>query len=139
MLEAKARSRTGQAIQALLGLAAKTATRITADGSEEQVGIDRLHVGDRLRVRPGERVPVDGTIEEGSSHVDESMITGEPLPVKKQAGDAVTGATINQTGAFVMTAARVGADTLLAQIIRMVANAQRSRAPIQKVAETVAG
>ena len=139
LLEAKARSRTGQAIQALLGLAAKTATRITADGSEEQVGIDRLHVGDRLRVRPGERVPVDGTIEEGSSHVDESMITGEPLPVKKQPGDAVTGATINQTGAFVMTAARVGADTLLAQIIRMVANAQRSRAPIQKVADTVAG
>ena len=139
LLEAKARSRTGQAIQALLGLAAKTATRITADGSEEQVGIDRLHVGDRLRVRPGERIPVDGTIEEGSSHVDESMITGEPLPVKKQAGDGVTGATINQTGAFVMTAARVGADTLLAQIIRMVANAQRSRAPIQKVADTVAG
>jgi Cu+-exporting ATPase len=139
LLEAKARSRTGQAIQALLGLAAKSATRIAADGSEQEVAIDRLQVGDRLRVRPGEKIPVDGTIDEGASHVDESMITGEPLPVKKEPGDPVVGATINQTGSFIMTVAKVGADTLLSQIVHLVAKAQRSRAPIQKVADTVAG
>ena len=139
LLEAKARSRTGQAIQALLGLAAKSATRIGDDGSEQEVSIDRLQVGDRLRVRPGEKIPLDGTIAEGGSHIDESMITGEPLPVKKAPGDPVVGATINQTGSFVMTVAKVGADTLLAQIVHLVAKAQRSRAPIQKVADTVAG
>jgi Cu+-exporting ATPase len=138
LLEARARSRTGQAIQALLGLAAKSATRLTADGREEQVGIDRVQVGDRLRVRPGEKIPVDGTVVEGSSHVDESMITGEPVPVKRGPGDPVVGATINQTGAFIMTVGKVGAETLLAQIVQMVAKAQRSRAPIQKVADTVA-
>ncbi|HEY1120664.1 MAG TPA: copper-translocating P-type ATPase, partial [Haloferula sp.] len=138
LLEARARSRTGQAIQALLGLAAKSATRLTADGGEEEVGIDRLQVGDRLRVRPGEKIPVDGTVVEGSSLIDESMITGEPLPVKRGAGDPVVGATINQTGSFIMTVSKVGAETLLAQIVHMVAKAQRSRAPIQKVADTVA-
>lgn len=138
LLEARARSRTGQAIQALLGLAAKSATRLTDDGREEQVGIDRLQVGDRLRVRPGEKIPVDGTVVEGFSHVDESMITGEPVPVKRGAGDPVVGATINQTGAFIMTVGKVGGETLLAQIVQMVAKAQRSRAPIQKVADTVA-
>ncbi|PAW67797.1 MAG: copper-translocating P-type ATPase [Verrucomicrobiia bacterium Tous-C4TDCM] len=139
LLEAKARSRTGQAIQALLGLAAKSANRIAADGSEQEVAIDHLQVGDRLRVRPGEKIPVDGTLDEGSSRVDESMITGEPLPVKKEPGDPVVGATINQTGSFIMTVAKVGADTLLSQIVHLVAKAQRSRAPIQKVADTVAG
>jgi Cu+-exporting ATPase len=138
LLEARARSRTGQAIQALLGLAAKSATRLTADGREEQVGIDRLQVGDRLRVRPGEKIPVDGTVVEGFSHVDESMITGEPVPVRRGVGDPVVGATINQTGAFVMSVDKIGEETLLAQIVQMVAKAQRSRAPIQKVADTVA-
>jgi len=139
LLEAKARGKTGQAIQALLGLAAKTATRLRADGEEEAVGIEQLEVGDRLRVRPGEKVPVDGVIEEGDSHIDESMITGEPMAVKKVPGDMVVGATINQTGAFLMRADKVGADTVLAQIVRMVAKAQRSRAPIQRVADRVAG
>jgi Cu+-exporting ATPase len=139
LLEARARSQTGQAIQALLGLAAKTATRLTANGGEEQVAIDHLKIGDQLRVRPGEKIPLDGVLAEGSSHVDESMITGEPGAVKKAPGDPVVGATINQTGTFVMTVNKVGADTLLAQIIQMVAKAQRSRAPIQKTADMVAG
>jgi len=138
LLEARARSRTGQAIRTLLGLAAKSATRLKPDGSEEEVPVEHLKVGDRLRVRPGEKIPVDGTIEEGSSHVDESMITGEPVPVKREPGDAVTGATINQTGSFVMNVGKVGADTLLAHIVAMVSKAQRSRAPIQKVADSVA-
>ncbi len=139
LLEAKARSRTGQAIRALLDLTAKSANRLKDDGTEEQVPVEMLAVGDRLRVKPGEKIPLDGAILEGSSSIDESMITGEPLPVKKATGDAVVGATINQTGSFVMTVGKVGADTLLAQIVQMVSQAQRSRAPIQKTADTVAG
>jgi Cu+-exporting ATPase len=136
LLEANARRRTGQA---LLDLSAKSANRVNADGTEEQVPVDKLAVGDRLRVRPGEKIPLDGTIAEGASSVDESMITGEPLPVKKDVGDSVVGATINQTGSFVMTVEKTGGDTLLAKIIQMVSKAQRSRAPIQKAADTVAG
>ena len=139
LLEAKARSRTGESIRALLDLSAKSANRLKDDGTEEHVAVDKLVVGDRLRVKPGEKIPLDGTISEGASSIDESMITGEPLSVKKQVGDAVVGATINQTGSFVMTVGKVGADTLLAQIVQMVSKAQRSRAPIQKTADTVAG
>ena len=139
MLEAKARSRTGESIRALLDLTAKSANRLKEVGAEEQVALEKLEIGDRLRVKPGEKIPLDGTILEGSSTIDESMITGEPLAVKKQAGDAVVGATINQTGSFVMTVGKVGADTLLARIVQMVSQAQRSRAPIQKTADTVAG
>jgi len=139
VMESRARSQTGKAIRALLGLAAKTARRIDDDGNEEDVPLDEVEVGDSLRVRPGEKVPVDGVVLEGSSSIDESMITGEPLPVVKQAGDTVTGATVNQSGTLVMKAERVGADTLLSQIVQMVAEAQRSRAPIQKLADMVAG
>ena len=139
VLEGRARSKTGQAIRALLGLAAKTARRIAADGSEGDVPLEDVLVGVRLRVRPGEKVPVDGIVLEGSSSIDESMISGEPLPVLKQAGDPVTGATVNQTGSLIMQAERVGSDTLLSQIVQMVAEAQRSRAPIQKLADRVAG
>ncbi len=139
VLELKARSRTGAAIRALLGLAPKTARRIAEDGAEEDVPLDRIRPGDRLRVRPGEKVPVDGVVLEGRSAVDESMVTGEPIPVEKTPGDRVVGATVNGTGAFVMRAERVGAETLLARIVRMVAEAQRSRAPIQKIADVVAG
>ena len=139
VLEGRARSKTGQAIRALLGLAAKTARRIAADGSEGDVPLEDVLVGDRLRVRPGEKVPVDGIVLEGSSSIDESMISGEPLPVVKQVGDPVTGATVNQTGSLIMQAERVGSDTLLSQIVQMVAEAQRSRAPIQKLADQVAG
>ncbi len=139
VLELKARSRTGAAIKALLGLAPKTARRIREDGGEEDIPLSDVQVNDRLRVRPGEKVPVDGTVLEGKSSVDESMITGEPIPVEKGPGDRVIGATINGTGSLVMRAERVGADTLLAQIVRMVAEAQRSRAPIQKLADVVAG
>jgi Cu+-exporting ATPase len=139
VLELRARSRAGAAIQALLGLAPKTARRLAADGTEADVPIEHVIVGDRLRVRPGEKIPVDGTVVDGHSTVDESMVTGEPIPVKKSAGDAVTGATVNQTGAFVMEARRVGSDTLLAQIVRMVAEAQRSQAPIQRLADQVSG
>ena len=138
LIEAKARSRTGQAIQALLGLAAKTAHRVR-DRQEEEIPVDAIQKGDLLRVRPGEKVPVDGVIVEGQSNVDESMITGEPMPVSKVAGDKVVGATVNQTGSFLMRAERIGSETLLAQIVQMVAEAQRSRAPIQKLADTVSG
>jgi len=138
VLELRARSQTGNAIRALLGLAPKTARRI-AHGHEEDVPLDHVQVGDLLRVRPGEKVPVDGVVVEGASSVDESMITGEPIPVEKHAGDRVVGATVNGTGAFVMRAERVGSETLLAQIVQMVAEAQRSRAPIQKLADIVAG
>ncbi|MCG6869503.1 MAG: cadmium-translocating P-type ATPase, partial [Gammaproteobacteria bacterium] len=139
VLELRARHRTGAAIRALLGLAPKTARRISEDGSEEDVALDRVRAGDRLRVRPGEKVPVDGIVLEGTNAIDESMITGEPIPVAKESGDPVTGATVTGTGSFVMEAQRVGADTLLAQIVQMVAAAQRSRAPIQKLADIVAG
>ena len=138
LLEAKARSQTGQAIRALLGLAAKTAHRVR-DGQEEEVPVDEIEKGDVLRVRPGEKVPIDGVIIEGKSTVDESMITGEPMPVERAVNDPVIGATINQTGSFLMRAEKVGAETLLSQIVHMVADAQRSRAPIQKLADTVAG
>lgn len=139
VLEARARSRTGQAIRELLGLAAKTARRITKDGKEEDIPLEEVQVGDKLRVRPGEKIPVDGEVLEGSSNIDESMISGEPVPVSKEPGDSVTGATVNQSGSFIMKAERVGADTLLSQIVQMVAEAQRSRAPIQKLTDRVAG
>ena len=138
LLEAKARIRTGQAIKSLLGLAAKTAHRVR-DGHEEDVPVDEIQKGDQLRVRPGEKVPLDGVILEGKSNVDEAMITGEPMPVSKSAGDKVIGATVNQTGSFLMRAEKIGSETLLAQIVQMVSEAQRSRAPIQKLADTVAG
>jgi Cu+-exporting ATPase len=139
VLELRARNATSGAIRALLELAPPFARRIGEDGTETDVAIDVLVQGDRLRVRPGEKIPVDGIILEGRSTVDESMITGEPLPVQKAHGDPVTGGTVNQTGGFVMRATRVGEDTLLSQIVRMVAEAQRSRAPIQRLADVVAG
>ena len=139
VLELRARSHTGAAIRALLGLAPKTARRLGSDGSEEDVPLDHVRAGDRLRVRPGEKVPVDGTVLDGTSAVDESMVTGEPIPVEKREGDRVIGATVNGTGSFVMRAERVGRDTLLAQIVDMVAHAQRSRAPIQTLADVVSG
>jgi Cu+-exporting ATPase len=137
VLELRARSQTGAAIKALLGLAPKTAHRIREDGTEEDVPLDQVQVGERLRVRPGEKVPVDGVVIDGSSAIDESMVTGEPIPVEKHPGDGVIGVTVNATGSFVMRAERVGAETLLAQIIQMVSEAQRSRAPIQKLADRV--
>jgi Cu+-exporting ATPase len=139
VMELRARSQTGAAIRALLGLAPKTARRLRNDGNDEDVPLDHVQVGDRVRVRPGEKVPVDGTVLEGTSAVDESMVTGEPIPVEKRAGDRVIGATVNGTGGLVMRAERVGSDTLLSQIVNMVAQAQRSRAPIQKLADVVAG
>ncbi len=139
VLELKARSQTGAAIKALLGLSPKTARRIGRDGTEEDVPLAHVQVGDKLRVRPGEKVPVDGRVLEGSSAVDESMVTGESLPIAKGAGDRVIGATVNGTGMLVIEAERVGAETLLAQIVQMVSEAQRSRAPIQKLADVVAG
>ena len=139
VLELSARSRTGAAIKALLGLAPKTARRLRDDGSDEDVPLDQVRPGDRLRVRPGEKVPVDGVVLEGRSSIDESMVTGEPIPVEKSSGDRVTGATVNGTGALVMRAEKVGSETLLARIVQMVAEAQRSRAPIQKLADQVAG
>jgi len=138
VLELRARSNTSGAIKALLGLAPKTARVIRPDGREEDIALDRVMPGDRLRVRPGEKVPVDGVVVEGNSSVDESMVTGEPIPIEKKPGDRLIGATINGTGGFTMRAERVGADTLLAQIVRMVSEAQRSRAPIQRLADVVA-
>ncbi len=137
VLELRARSKTSGAIRALLGLAPKTARRVEADGSEKDVPLDQVQVGDRLRVRPGEKIPTDGVVVEGASSVDESMVTGEPIPVEKVPDSKVTGGTVNGTGSFVMRAERVGGDTLLAQIVRMVSEAQRSRAPIQKLADMV--
>ena len=139
VLELKARDRTSGAIKALLGLAPKTASRIRPDGTDEEVDLDVIAVGDRLRVRPGEKVPVDGTIAEGRGTLDEAMVTGEPMPVEKETGAAVVGGTINRAGGFVMRAEKVGRDTLLARIVQMVAEAQRSRAPIQRLADRVSG
>jgi len=139
LMELGARDRTGAAIRALLDLAAKTARIVREDGQEEEIPLEEVVVGDRLRIRPGEKVPVDGRVLDGRSSVDESMLTGEPVPVEKVAGDRVTGATLNGTGSLVIEADRVGKDTMLAQIVEMVAAAQRSRAPIQKVADAVAG
>lgn len=139
VMELRAREGTGKAIRALLDMAAKTARVVRSDGSEEEIPLEEVVVGDRLRVRPGDKVPVDGVVVEGRTAIDESMISGEPVPVEKVAGDEVTGATINGRGSIVMEATRVGADTMLSQIIEMVANAQRSRAPIQKFADLVAG
>lgn len=139
VLELKARSQTGNAIRALLSLAPKEARLVREDGFEHDVLISEVHVGDRLRVRPGEKVPLDGNVVEGKSLVDESMITGEPVPVEKYVGKPVTGATINGAGSFLMEVTKIGEDTLLAQIVNMVSDAQRSRAPIQKMADTVAG
>ena len=139
IMELRARERTGAALRALLDLAAKTAQRINPDGSETEVALEEVNPGDRLRIRPGEKIPVDGVVLEGASAVDESMITGEPVPAEKSPGDPVTGATVNGTGALVMEAQRVGTDTLLSRILEMVAAAQRSRAPVQNIADRVAG
>ncbi len=137
VLELKARSQTNAAIKSLLGLSPKTARRVNPDGTEQDVALDQVQISDKIRVRPGEKVPVDGMVLEGQSSIDESMITGEPIPVEKNIGDTVIGATVNGTGSVIIAAKRVGADTLLAQIIHMVAEAQRSRAPIQKLADVV--
>jgi Cu+-exporting ATPase len=139
ILELKARSQTSAAIKSLLGLAPKTARRINAGGAEEDVPLAHVHIGDTLRVRPGEKVPVDGVVVEGGSAVDESMLTGEPMPVAKRAGDKLIGATLNTTGALVMRSERVGSQTVLAGIVQMVVQAQRSRAPMQRMADQVAG
>ena len=139
VLELRARRQTSSAIKALLDLNPKTARRLRPDGSDEEMPLDHIQRGDRLRVRPGDRIPVDGTVEEGSSSVDESMVTGESMPVEKTPGIKVVGGTVNQTGSFIMRAERLGSETLLAQIVRMVAEAQRSRAPIQSLADKVSG
>ncbi len=139
VLELRARSQTNEAIKKLLGLAAKSARKINPDGSEEDTPLEAVQLGDKLRVRPGEKIPVDGIVLEGKSSVDESMITGEPIPVEKMSGEKVVGATINGTGSLVIVAKKIGADTLLSRIVHMVAEAQRSRAPIQKMADVVAG
>lgn len=139
VLELKAREQTGGAIRALLKLAPEIAHRIDADGVEDEVSLDMIQVGDLLRVRPGEKIPVDGEVHEGHSHVDESMVTGEPMPVLKRIGSKVIGATINQTGSFIMKALHVGKDTMLSRIVQMVSDAQRSRAPIQRLADKVSG
>jgi Cu+-exporting ATPase len=139
MLELRARERTSGAIKALLNLAPKSARRIAADGGDEEIALDRIVVGDRLRVRPGEKVPVDGVVEDGRSSVDESMVTGESMPVTRAAGDRVIGGTLNQSGALVIRADKIGRDTMLARIVQMVADAQRSRAPIQRMADRASG
>ena len=139
VLEQRARSQTGAAIKSLLGLTPKTARKVTEDGSETDIPLEEVQVGDVLRIRPGEKVPVDGTVVEGGSSVDESMISGEPVPVEKGEGDKLVGATVNTTGSLTMRAEKVGSDTVLARIVEMVAEAQRSRAPIQKLADVVAG
>lgn len=139
ILELRARSQTSAAIKSLLGLAPKTARRINADGSEEDVPLTHVHEGDRLRVRPGEKVPVDGVVEDGASSLDESMLTGEPLPVSKRPGDKVIGATMNTSGSLIISAEKVGSATVLSQIVQLVAQAQRSRAPMQRMADQVAG
>jgi len=139
VLELKARSKTSAAVRLLLGLAAKAARRIRADGGEEDVPLEGVRIGDRLRVRPGEKVPVDGVVMDGASSIDESMVTGEPIPVEKHRGDRVVGATVNGTGSLVIMAEKVGAETLLSRIVAMVAEAQRTRAPIQKLADLVSG
>ena len=139
VLELKARQQTGTAIKALLGLAPKTARRVHEQGTEEDIPLDQVRPGDKLRVRPGEKVPVDGVLVEGGSAVDESMVTGEPIPIEKQVGDRVIGGTVNETGTFIMRTEHVGSETVLAQIIQMVAEAQRSRAPIQRLADVVSG
>lgn len=139
MLELKARSQTSAAIKSLLGLSPKTAKKIEADGTEHEVPLSHVHVGDMLRVRPGEKVPVDGTVLSGSSSIDESMLTGEPMPISKHVGDKVIGATLNTSGTLVIRSERVGAETMLSQIVQMVAQAQRSKAPMQRLADIVAG
>ncbi|PJB07815.1 MAG: copper-translocating P-type ATPase, partial [Hydrogenophilales bacterium CG_4_9_14_3_um_filter_59_35] len=139
VLELRARSQTNAAIKLLLGLAPKTARIVREDGREEDIPLEQVQPGDRLRIRPGEKIPVDGAVVDGMSHVDESMVTGEPIPVEKRAGAKVIGATVNGTGGLLMTAEKVGSETLLAQIVHMVAEAQRSRAPIQKLADVVSG
>jgi Cu+-exporting ATPase len=139
VIELRARSKTGQAIRSLLDLAATHALRVNEDGSEEDIPLEQVHAGDSLRVRPGEKIPVDGTVLDGGSTVDESMISGEPMPVSKAAGDSVIGATLNGTGSLLMRAEKIGADTLLSRIVQMVSEAQRSRAPIQKLADQVSG
>src|SRR5207253_2863822 len=139
VLELRARSRTSSAIRALLDLSPKTARVLRDDGSEHDIPLEQVKPGDRLRVRPGEKIPVDGVVLEGGSSVDESMITGESVPVEKIEGARVIGATVNTSGSFIMRAERVGSETLLAQIVAMVSQAQRSRAPIQRLADKVAG
>jgi heavy metal translocating P-type ATPase len=139
VLELRARSRTNAAVKSLLALAPNTAIRVRQDGSDEEVHLDQVQVGDMLRVRPGDKVPVDGLLTEGRSNIDESMITGEPMPAEKTVGSQVTAGTVNQTGAFTMRAEKVGADTLLSQIVQMVSDASRTRAPIQKLADQVSG
>ena len=139
VLELRARGQTSSAIKSLLALAPKTARRLRDDGTEEDVPLDQVRVGDRLRVRPGEKVPVDGVVIEGQSAVDESMVTGEPIPAEKGPGDRLIGGTVNGTGSLVMRAERVGSETMLAQIVRMVSQAQRTRAPIQRLADVVSG
>src|SRR5262249_22536218 len=133
VLEIRARTWTSGAIKKLLGLAPKTARRIGADGNEQDVPIEAIRVGDRLRIRPGEKVPVDGVVDDGRSAIDESMVTGEPMPAAKEPGDKVIGGTVNGTGPLVVRAEKVGADTLLSQIVRMVSEAQRTRAPVEQL------
>jgi Cu+-exporting ATPase len=139
VLELRARRSTGATIRALLALAPATARRVRDDGTEEDIPLGHVHIDDGLRVRPGEKVPEDGTVAEGSGVLDESMLTGEPIPVTEGAGDAVTGGTVNTSGSFVMTATKIGSETVLARIVALVGQAQRSRAPVQKLADRVAG